>query len=343
MGGFPRRYVSHANKTLRSFNMYLNVRPRPMSSMWIMRVLRSSHRTEGIVSPPLTPITTATSRRRARDNFYSYSTPSTPSPAGTGKQDLGNLNLPDADSIVTRAPPTPPVSARPQRAGGGSGGGGAQITPIPPPTNPRGELIFNSRVDRTFRESYERYRTAYERAKEEWDRRAYEERARKAWWSWFLMRRIVVGRSHNNNVPTTSGGTGGGGGGGKGAEGTIPLSPLSATTAQPRHARTASRGSTPTSSRKPSPAGSMGSASGRKRHSALVEALESVPERLPLDGDSVLMRRTPTPRIPVDEESDTSSVLTLQDGPTQSSPPHPHKRKESFSFLLGRPGGLSDE
>ncbi|KAG8863280.1 hypothetical protein FRB96_008771 [Tulasnella sp. 330] len=336
-------YVSHANKTLRSFNMYLNVRPRPMSSMWIMRVLRSSHRNEGIVSPPLTPITTAFSRRRTRDNFSSYSAPSTPSPIGPEKQDLGNLNLTDADSVVTRAQPTP-VTTRPQRTGGG--GIGAQITPIPPPTNPRGELIFNSRVDKTFRESYERYRTAYERAKEEWDRKVYEERAKKAWWSWFLMRRI--GQSNNvvPTTPTTSRSPSGPAGGGKASEGTITLSPLSVT-AQPRRARTASRGSTPTSSRKPSPAGSMGSASARsKRHSALVDALESVPERLPLDGDSLLMRRTPTPRTLMDEESDTSSVITLQDTPTQSSSSsssYLHKRKESFSFLLGRPGGLTDE
>jgi len=41
------------------------------------------------------------------------------------------------------------------------------IPPIPPSTNPRGELIFTSRVDKNFRESYERYRDAFERRRNE--------------------------------------------------------------------------------------------------------------------------------------------------------------------------------
>lgn len=37
------------------------------------------------------------------------------------------------------------------------------IPPIPPTTNPRGELRFSSRVDRSFRDGYERYRANFER------------------------------------------------------------------------------------------------------------------------------------------------------------------------------------
>jgi hypothetical protein len=37
------------------------------------------------------------------------------------------------------------------------------IPPIPPTTNPRGELRFSSRVDRAFRDGYERYRANFER------------------------------------------------------------------------------------------------------------------------------------------------------------------------------------
>lgn len=48
---------------------------------------------------------------------------------------------------------------------------------IPPSSNPRGELIFSSRVDKTFREGYERYRAAFERRREEKSR---EERG-KGW------------------------------------------------------------------------------------------------------------------------------------------------------------------
>lgn len=40
------------------------------------------------------------------------------------------------------------------------------IHTIPPSTNPRGELIFSSRVDKNFREAYERYRSAFERRRE---------------------------------------------------------------------------------------------------------------------------------------------------------------------------------
>lgn len=46
---------------------------------------------------------------------------------------------------------------------------------IPTSSNPRGELIFSSRVDKTFREGYERYRAAFERRREEKQR---EERGR---------------------------------------------------------------------------------------------------------------------------------------------------------------------
>jgi len=58
----------------------------------------------------------------------------------------------------------PPVVADPTRR--------ASLQPtvmaqIPASTNPRGELIFSSRVDKSFREGYERYRAAFERRREE--------------------------------------------------------------------------------------------------------------------------------------------------------------------------------
>ena len=58
------------------------------------------------------------------------------------------------------------------------------IAPIPPANNPRGELIFSSRVDRTFRDAYERYRNAFERKREERERAAFE----KTWLGWFQVR-----------------------------------------------------------------------------------------------------------------------------------------------------------
>ncbi|QRW13167.1 Spo7 domain protein [Ceratobasidium sp. AG-Ba] len=66
--------------------------------------------------------------------------------------------------LFPRPPPSPsapaPTPAHPLRKK-------AQLNPIPPATNPRGELIFSSRVDRSFREAYERYRAVWERKREE--------------------------------------------------------------------------------------------------------------------------------------------------------------------------------
>lgn len=55
-----------------------------------------------------------------------------------------------------------------------------QIPPIPPSTNPRGEIIFSNRVSPAFREGYERYRNAFERRRRE----KLEAAMREASWSW---------------------------------------------------------------------------------------------------------------------------------------------------------------
>lgn len=55
------------------------------------------------------------------------------------------------------------------------------IAPIPPASNPRGELIFSSRVDRHFKDSYERYRATFEKRREE--KLSLERFAR---WKWLL-------------------------------------------------------------------------------------------------------------------------------------------------------------
>ncbi|KAF8523670.1 Spo7-like protein-domain-containing protein [Gautieria morchelliformis] len=118
---YANRYVPHANRALRSFNVYLNVR-----------------------SPPL----------RSSLNPFSYFFPR--SPLTTPQQ------LPNAA----------PRASSPRRA--------PAIPPIPPTSNPRGELIFSSRVEPSFRESYERYRGAFERKREE------QKRATRGSWFDFL-------------------------------------------------------------------------------------------------------------------------------------------------------------
>jgi hypothetical protein len=76
------------------------------------------------------------------------------------------------------------------------------IPPIPPTTNPRGELIFSSRVSPQFKEGYERYRAAFERRRTEKFR---EERWKRSWFfvKWFLTPPSSVSGAGST---TTSGG-----------------------------------------------------------------------------------------------------------------------------------------
>jgi hypothetical protein len=130
------RYVPHANKALRSFNMYLNVRKPPLRPTLRLDPLSFffSRPPEPQSPPPSSPTRTA--------------------PAAT------NTNTNTTTTTTTTIPP------------------------IPPTTNPRGELIFSSRVDRSFRESYERYRATFERRREERQRLARG----MTWWGWFVLK-----------------------------------------------------------------------------------------------------------------------------------------------------------
>ncbi|THH09708.1 hypothetical protein EW145_g1820 [Phellinidium pouzarii] len=121
---YANRYVPHANRALRSFNMYLNVRHRSLRSRLSVDPLSHLFRrkSDEDISPPQSPFS---DRRRKR-------------------------------------------------------GTSVPIPPIPPTNNPRGELIFSSRVDRNFRESYERYRAAFERKREARELFA----AAQTWWGW---------------------------------------------------------------------------------------------------------------------------------------------------------------
>ncbi|KAH7915900.1 hypothetical protein BJ138DRAFT_996917 [Hygrophoropsis aurantiaca] len=126
---YANRYVPHANKALRNFNMYLNVRRPPLRSKLSFN-----------------PLTLFSSR------------PSTSSQ---------------------------PRARSPSRTSPSERNASVPISPIPPTTNPRGELIFSSRVDRSFRDSYDRYRAAFERKRDERERAA----AMKTWsgWLWFKL------------------------------------------------------------------------------------------------------------------------------------------------------------
>jgi len=121
-----RSYVPHANRALRNFNMYLNMRQAPRRS-------------------PYNPLSYLFPRPSLAS--ASQSRPRSPSPTQLGRRSSSAVPMPS----------------------------------IPPTTNPRGELIFSSRVERTFREAYERYRAAFERKRDERERQV----AGRTWSGWF--------------------------------------------------------------------------------------------------------------------------------------------------------------
>lgn len=137
--GYANRYVPHANKALRSFNMYLNVRQPPLRATL--------------------PLYSLLSRLLPRS-----SSPPRPQPRSARSR---------SPSTAKRSPSLNPA-----------------IPSIPPSSNPRGELIFSSRVDRHFREGYERYRNAFERRRGERERAAWE----RTWAGW-LATRVGAGRA----------------------------------------------------------------------------------------------------------------------------------------------------
>ncbi|KAG8902803.1 hypothetical protein FRB99_004102 [Tulasnella sp. 403] len=210
------------------------------------------------------------------------------------------------------------------------------ITPIPPPINPRGELIFNSRVDKSFREGYEKYRAQFEKAREEKARKEYEAKVAKSWWRWFLLRGGRSGKTANNSASSSREGS------------ATAASPNDSAT--PRRGRatrtpTGSRSNTPHGSRKPSPAGSIHSTTSRRRSGNINSeiVLESVPERGTLEGD---LRRTPTPSLtsnpPSSPPGDESDASTTANGEPSLRQRKERRRTESFSFLLGKPDVHAD-
>jgi hypothetical protein len=105
--------------------------------------------------------------------------------------------------LFPRPAPSPPSPTAPQPTRKGPARK-AQLNPIPPTNNPRGELIFSSRVDRAFRESYERYRAVWERKREE--HLAATRRSWLSWPSWFMGAKTgaggVGGKERGRSTPT---------------------------------------------------------------------------------------------------------------------------------------------
>lgn len=142
------RFVPQANRALRPFNMYLNTRPPPKVAWW-KRVL---------------PFVDASSPIEA-----GASSPRSPGAGNNGGATQTRLVRTTAND--GSASPTPTVRRVP-------------IPPIPPSSNPRGEIIFSNRVSPAFREGYERYRNAFERRRREKLEAATRESASWPWRFW---------------------------------------------------------------------------------------------------------------------------------------------------------------
>ncbi|EJT98376.1 hypothetical protein DACRYDRAFT_118662 [Dacryopinax primogenitus] len=112
--GYANRYVPSANRALRSFNLYFNIRspsifPYPLSLLF--------------QSPPHPP------------------------------------------HPPTQSAPSPPHHAS-----------RSALQPLPPASNPRGELIFSARVSPTFKDAYEAHRAGFERMRA-------KKRQPNKWWA----------------------------------------------------------------------------------------------------------------------------------------------------------------
>lgn len=154
------RYVPRANKTLRAFNMHLNVRQPPLHSK-LPRLLtnplsilfdRSGSNGRFTPSPSPTPTPTPTSTPAPAEDL----TLTTKRAMSTGTEDSSN-SITGSSHI--------------------NSGSFVPLTSMPPTTSPRGELIFSSRVDRSFRDSYEKFRESMDKK-----RLAKEAATASRWW-----------------------------------------------------------------------------------------------------------------------------------------------------------------
>ena len=117
------RFVPQANRALRYFNVFLNTKQAPRN--WSLNPVRllQSHSPPAVTSPTGTTIVSR----------------STSPASSTGRS-----------SPRSKSPYSQTRSSVP-------------LAPIPPSANPRGELIFSSKVTPAFREGYEKYRSEWEK------------------------------------------------------------------------------------------------------------------------------------------------------------------------------------
>lgn len=152
------RFVPQANRALRPFNIYLNTRTQ--SKFSLSRIFRSSPTPSS--SPTHThsnSSTTSTSTSHSPAPLSRRTSSSSSHSSSSIRSTRGNRSPPPSPTSrfpPLSPPPPPPLATR-----------GVPLAPIPPASNPRGELIFSSRVSAVFREGYERYRLAWEKRRDE--------------------------------------------------------------------------------------------------------------------------------------------------------------------------------
>ncbi|KAJ3882212.1 hypothetical protein F5051DRAFT_394832 [Lentinula edodes] len=174
---YANKYVPHTNKALRSFNIYLNVRKPPLRSKfqfcyWNPLSFLFPRPSSLTTTSDVSNSSTSTTQMGLRNSSRS----STPI-RGPGSRTPRSSRSPS---------PTPYNSTSAKRSSSNSTSTMIPISPIPPTLNPRGELILSSRIDRGFRESYERYRAAFERKRELKEREERAARWRHKFWAWVM-------------------------------------------------------------------------------------------------------------------------------------------------------------
>ncbi|KAK7449294.1 hypothetical protein VKT23_013437 [Stygiomarasmius scandens] len=191
--GYANKYVPHANKALRSFNMYLNVRKPPLRSKFYWNPISFFFPRPDEHYNQRTPSSGPPSRPGSPQRTSRSTTPVGSGSGGMSRSSRAPSPNPDqthitreyhsrtnsfsssSNPVTSSASSINPVTSTPPSHRTNS----TTPTPlsgIPPSKNPRGELIFSSKIDKSFRDAYEKYRAAFERRREERER---EERRKR--------------------------------------------------------------------------------------------------------------------------------------------------------------------
>ncbi|KAJ4490393.1 hypothetical protein J3R30DRAFT_3421315 [Lentinula aciculospora] len=174
---YANKYVPHTNKALRSFNIHLNVRKPPLRSKFQFRYWN--------------PLSFFFPRPNSSTSCSDTSSSSSSAPPSTLRNSSRSITPVRGSGFRThrssRSSSPPPRNETPAKHSSSNHTSTmVPISPIPPTLNPRGELIFSSRIDRGFRENYERYRAAFERKREIKEREERAARWRHKFWGWVM-------------------------------------------------------------------------------------------------------------------------------------------------------------